>query len=134
MTRFLPFIAIAFLLTACEPCKHYNRLSVVSYVGKSERKPYGTIRPYHSESEIGRPYEAAGFMGCEATAGDEAAVLKAMLYRAADMGADGLLLNAPGVASEKLDSDQRLDIRWSWMTLIGSGNQRLYRAQAIRFK
>lgn len=132
-------IIAAGLLLACEPCKHYNRLQVVAYAGEpTTKKPYGTIRPYLTVEEIGRAYEVIGFMSCEASAADEAAVLKAMLYRAADMGADGVFLNPVGMGASMSGIEQpqatRIDVRVGWAALIGDGNERAYRAQAIRFK
>lgn len=126
------------LLVACEPCKHYNRLQVVAYTGpvkaaKAERKPYGSIRPYNNAKEIGRNFEVIGFMSCEASAADEAAVLKAMLYRAADMGADGVLLNPAPISAESTSAN-RIDVRLGWAAMIGNGDNREYRGQAIRFK
>jgi hypothetical protein len=120
------------LIVGCEPCKHYNRLQVVRYMGALPAKPYGTVRPYQTAQEVGRPFETMGFMSCEAPAADEAAVLKAMLYRAADMGADGVLLNPTPLSGGTTAAD--LDSRVGWAAVIGNGDDRAYRAQAIRFK
>lgn len=105
MKRLSILLALACCLSfcGCEPCPHYNRLQVASYCGpvkapEALRKPYGTIRPYRSEQEIGRPFEVIGFMSCQGSSAEEGGILQAMLYRAADMGADGLLLGgAPQV-------------------------------------
>ncbi len=133
--RLCLLLCLSVLLAGCEPCRHYDRVQVAAYTGFGKKKPYGTIKPYQTPEDIGRPYEVIGFMGCEANAGDEAAVLRAMLYHAADMGADGLLLSAPGVAAESVHPEgMKIDMRFGWMTLIGNGSDRLYRAQAIRFK
>jgi hypothetical protein len=122
-------------MTACEPCKHYNRVQVAAYAGKGVKKARGTIMAYQTTKDVGHPYEVIGFMGCDADAGDEAAVLRAMLYHAADMGADGLLLSAQGIAAESLHPEaEKIDVRWGWMTMVGNGQNRLFRAQAIRFK
>src|SRR5947208_17123315 len=121
------------VFAGCEPCKHYNRLEVAAYFGPGQKKPYGTIRPYERPEEVGRPFEVIGFMSCEGSAAEEAAILKAMLYRAADMGADGLLLSPAKIGAEDVNG-QRIDVRFGWMAMIGNGNQRAYRAQAIRFK
>jgi hypothetical protein len=101
-------------------------------MGALEKKPYGTVRPYQTAKEVGRPFETMGFMSCEAPAADEAAVLKAMLYRAADMGADGVLLNPMPLSGESTTND--LDTHVGWAAVIGNGDDRAYRAQAIRFK
>src|SRR3974377_695750 len=100
MRRTIPLLlSISCLLTACEPCPHYNRLQVAAYTGDNvvQKKPYGTIRPYQTLEEVGRPFEVIGLMTCEGSAAEEAGILKAMLYRAADMGADGVLLGGPRI-------------------------------------
>jgi hypothetical protein len=128
--------ALLLSLSGCEPCPHYNRLQAAPYYGTAQKKPYGTIRPYHSEGEVGRPFEVIGFMSCDGSSGEEGGILKAMLYRAADMGADGLLLGGPKVGMEDVSTApgaQRLDVRFGWMTLVGN-DKHVFRAQAIRFK
>ena len=71
-------------------------------------------------------------MSCEGSAAEEAAIVKAMLYRAADMGADGVILNPPKVGAEDVTGG-KVDVRLGWVALIGGGSQRAYRAQAIKF-
>jgi hypothetical protein len=56
-----------------------------------------------------------------------------MLYRAADMGADGIILNPPRVGHEDV-TGQRMNVQIGWAALIGNGDQCAYRAQAIKFK
>jgi hypothetical protein len=74
-------------------------------------------------------------MTCEGSAGDEAGILNAMLYRAADMGADGIVLNVPRVVGEdNASGGGKVDVWVGWAALVGNGNERVYRAQAIRFK
>lgn len=119
----------------CEPCRHYNRLQVAAFTGGAvTKKPYGTVKPFSTAADVKRPYEVIGLMSCEASAGDEAAVLNAMLYRAADLGADGIILNPPKIGAEDV-TGSRVDVRLgadAW--ILGNGNQRAYRAQAIKFK
>jgi hypothetical protein len=55
-----------------------------------------------------------------------------MLYRAADLGADGIVLNATKTGTEDL-ADSRTDDRVGCGTWISNGN-RAHRAQAIRHK
>jgi len=120
-----------------EPCPHYNRLQVATFYGqdKPDKKPYGTIRPFYTAEEIKQPYEAIGFMSCEGSVAEEGAILKAMLYRAADMGADAILLN-PGKISQNDPNatSQNINVRWGWAAMIGNGDHCAFRAQAIRFK
>ena len=76
-------------------------------------------------------------MSCEGTVGEEGGILKAMLYRAADMGADGIILNASKVSQETLTANnQKLNVNVTTGLIgemIGNGNQRAFRAQAIQF-
>jgi hypothetical protein len=80
-------------------------------------------------------------MSCEGPAKQEAGILNAMLYHAANIGADGLLLGGLDMAEEQLgngSNSNAYDIRFraGFMALIGNGNsdRRIFRAQAIRFK
>jgi hypothetical protein len=137
-TQLVAGIALAVLITGCEPCHHYNRLQVVAYSGPvkapaPERKPYGAIKPYDTAQDVGRPFEVIGFMSMEGPAADEATVLKAMLYRACDMGADGIILN-PATMGNQPQLETKVDVRVGWAAIIGNGSDRAYRAQAIRFK
>ena len=131
----LVFLSLSLFLVGCEAVPHYNRVQSVSFVGAPPRKAYGTVRVFQTAEEVKRKFEVVGQLSCEASAGDEAAILKAMLYRAADMGGDGLLLNIPRNSAEVLTdpSTTRVDVRMGWAAMIGNGNNRAYRAQVIRF-
>ena len=76
-------------------------------------------------------------MSCEASAGDEAGILKAMLYRAADMGADGILLNAAQVSQETVEpNSQKFNVNVTTGLIgemIGNGNKRAFRAENAAF-
>src|SRR5215472_18470595 len=94
---FLVFIALVLSGCANEPCPDYNHLQVATFYGphfQPVKKPYGTVTPFDSAKDVNRPYQVIAFMSCEANAGDEAKILTAMLYHAADIGADGIILNA----------------------------------------
>ncbi|MEI7732985.1 MAG: hypothetical protein WCO56_25660 [Verrucomicrobiota bacterium] len=123
----LALLGIYILLQGCssEPVRHYNRLQVASYVGNLPGKAYGTVRFFQTPDEIKQPFEAIGLMTCEAPAGDEATVINAMLYRAADMRADAVLLNS------KSNSNENVSV--GLPAFLGS-TDRVYRAQAIRLK
>ena len=127
-----------------EPCPHYNRLQIATFYGTNQpiKKPYGTAVPFYNPSEVGHPYQAIAFMSCEGKMSEEAGILKAMLYRAADLGADGILLNARGVGQQETmpnaegprsGENINVNIRWGWMSALG-GDRYVFRAQAIRFK
>ena len=126
-------LALACFASGCEPVRHYNRLQIAPFFGSLPRRQYGTVKVFQTVDDIKRPYEVVGMMSCEGSAAEEAAIVNAMLYRAADMGADGLLLNSARAGAEDV-SGNKVDVRVGWMTLLGNGNQRAYRAQAIRFK
>jgi hypothetical protein len=129
------FLVISWLTAGCEPVRHYNRLQVASFAGpiKPIRKPYGTVQVFPTPTDVKRQYEVIGMLSCEGSAGEEAAIVNAMLYRAADMGGDGILLNTAKAGAEDL-SGQRIDVRLGWAALAGGGNSRAYRAQVVRFK
>jgi hypothetical protein len=131
-SRFCLLIVLAFV--GCEPCPHYRRLEVAAFTGSPvTKKPYGTVKAFPTKEDVKQPYEVIGMMSCEGSAAEEAAIVKAMLYRAADIGADGVILNPPKVGAEDVTGG-KVDVRIGWAALIGGGNQRAYRAQAIKFK
>ena len=125
--------------SGCAPCQHYNRLQVAAFYGPGRpiKKPYGTVIPFDTPNDVKRPYRAIGFMSCEGTVGEEGGILKAMLYRAADMGADGIILNASKISQENLTANnQKMNINVTTGLIgemIGNGNNRAFRAQAIQF-
>lgn len=120
-------------MCGCEPVPHYNRLQVAAYGGRVPRHAYGTVQVFQTPADIKRPFDIVGLMSCEGSAADEAGIVNAMLYRAADLGADGILLNPASNASEEV-AGNRIEVRIGWAAIVGNGNQRAYRAQAIRFK
>jgi len=75
-------------------------------------------------------------MSCEGSAGEEAGILNAMLYRAADMGGDAIVLNVPQVSAEsvsvnKMDLDGR-DNALAVMKGYGAGGLIARRLSASR--
>ena len=127
------------ILSGCAPCQHYNRLQVAAFYGSAKpvKKPYGTVIPFDTPNDVKRSYRVIGFMSCEGSVGEEGGILKAMLYRAADMGADGILLNASKISQENLTANnQKMNINVTTGLIgemIGNGNKRAFRAQAIQF-
>jgi hypothetical protein len=131
--------SVGFFEVGCEPVRHYDRLQVAAYAGsgKTIRKPYGSVAVFQKPEDIKRPYEIIGMLSCEGSAGEEAGILNAMLYRAADMGGDGVLLGGPRIGAEDLAGNNvTLNLREGWATLMGTGNSdhRAYRSQIVRFK
>lgn len=142
LSQIVLFLSAATFLAGCagEPCPHYNRLQVASFYGSGPpptKKPYGTVIPFDTPSDVKRPYRAIGFMSCEGNVGDEGSILKAMLYRAADMGADGIILNASKISQENIaPNNQKLNVNVTTGLIgemIGNGNKRAFRAQAIQY-
>jgi hypothetical protein len=133
--KFLILISVV-TLCGCEACPHYNRLQVANFNGAGAvlKKPYGTVTPFQTADEVKRPYKVIAFMSCEASVGDEGAILKAMLYRSADLGADAIILNPNKISGETLSNGaNNINVKWGWMALIGNGNNAAYRAQAIEY-
>lgn len=86
-------LAAALVLTCgCESTTHYNRTKVVELAPLPPKRPYGTVPLYQSQAEVPEPYTVVALMSVQGRAGEEAQFIKAFLYRAADLGADGLIL------------------------------------------
>ena len=105
------------------------------------RKPYHTVKVFQTPDDVKRPYEIIGMMSCEGSAGEEAGILNAMLYRAADMGGDAIILNVPRVSAESVresvSSNNELNVNFKeniWAATTGHGDQRAFRAYTIIFK
>jgi hypothetical protein len=119
-----------------EPVIHYNRLNVASFAGHVQRfptppqRPYGTVKVFETPGNVGQPYDLIGMMSCEGELREEAEIVRAMLYRAADMGADGVIL---GGAAQPVQSGN-VNVRVGWAAVLGNGGAHGFRAQAIKFK
>jgi hypothetical protein len=89
-----PLFAILLCFSGCssEPTQYYNRTKVVNLAPLWPRKEFGNVKLYQSKDDVQGAYYVAAIMSVEGRAGDEAAFIKAFLYRAADLGADGLIL------------------------------------------
>ena len=95
---YLPVILVSFLLVGCESTPHYNRTSVVTLTEPQPKKPYGSVKLYESEDEVQQPYDVLAILSVDGKAGEEAAFIKAFLYRAADLGADAVIVQRLSVA------------------------------------
>ena len=89
--RFTLYTVILLLVVGCESTQHYNRTQVVQLGPQVQAKPYGSVRLFLNPNEVRTSYEITAIMSVEGSAGDEAAFMKAFLYRAADLGADGVI-------------------------------------------
>jgi len=123
MKTWLFFLAIALFTFGCEPVPHYNRVQVASLTSQPNKvpikmqgkvKPYGTIKLFQNKQEVNVPYEVIGIMSVQGVRGDEAKFMTAFMYRAADLGADAVVLDPLN-----LPPTQKIGY---------------YRAEAIRFK
>ena len=99
MNRLSALLITACLLAGCESTPHYNRTKVVTLIPGLPKKPVGAIRLYQDKSEVSGSYEIVSILTVEGSAGEEAAFIKAFLYRAADEGADALILYRGTVAA-----------------------------------
>lgn len=63
------------------------------------KKPYGSVKLFENKSDVTGQYDVVALMTVEGNGGDEAAFVKAFLYRAADVGADGLILYRGSIAA-----------------------------------
>jgi hypothetical protein len=135
-------ILFALLICGCgaPPCRYYNRVQVAAFYGQKNppnKKPYGTVVPFDTPSDVKRPYRVIGFMSSEGRVGEEGGILEAMLYRAADMGGDGIILNASSIGQEELQpNSQKLNVNVTTGligAMIGNGTKRAFRATVINF-
>jgi hypothetical protein len=91
---------VACLLTGCESCPHYNRTQVMGPNGApvvaSAKKPYGTVKLYQDKSEVPRAYDVVAILSVAGDKNEESKFITAFLYRAADLGADGVIFHRTG--------------------------------------
>jgi hypothetical protein len=92
--------SVACLLMGCEACPHYNRTQVMgpngSAVVPAAKKPYGSVKLYENKSEVSGSYDVVAILTVAGDKNDEARFLTALRYRAADLGADGVILYRVG--------------------------------------
>lgn len=75
----------------CESTPHYDRTKVVVIGTTYPKKAYGTVKLFQDKAEVPGQYDVIALMSVEGNAGDEAAFIKAFLYRAADLGGDAII-------------------------------------------
>jgi hypothetical protein len=112
--HFAILVAMSCLLgSGCEePVRHYNRINAVSLTGdlletpvsmQGKAKPYGTVKLFRNKAEIPGKYSVLALMTVSGDPGDEALFIRAFLYRAADIGADAVLLDGGPVGTSGFD-------------------------------
>jgi hypothetical protein len=144
----LPILATIWLFVGCsEPVPHYNRVAVASLTGApsdvpvkmhGKVKPYGSVKLFQSKEEVAGNYNIIAIMSVEGQAGDEAKFITAFLYRAADLGADAIILYRVNLATVITGSSGGFVVGshggFGWESPGDTHNQAFYRAEAIRFK
>jgi hypothetical protein len=88
----LPVVAVLSLILGCESTPHYNRTKIVMVGPTLPKKSYGSVKLFENKVDVTGQYDVLALMSVEGNAGDEAAFIKAFLYRAADVGADAIIL------------------------------------------
>jgi hypothetical protein len=136
----IPLLAIlSFFLGCAEPTAHYNRTKVLAFEKPLTKKPYGTVKliqsqtPYGAvQSEVTGKYEVLALMTVEGNAGEEAAFIKAFLYRAADLGADALILYRGDVVGGQ--QGMAVAAKNGAFGFTSPSQDAVYRGEAIHFK
>jgi hypothetical protein len=140
----LPLVALI-LVTGCanEPVPHYERLKVSSFIGPVPHYPtpapraFGTVKVFQKFEDVPQPYEVVGLMGCDGVASEEPDIITAMLYRAADLDADAVVLNPKMSAMQDQQADESVNVRVGWaaaLELLDHKGRRGFRAAAVKFK
>lgn len=129
-----PILVVACLFLGCtEPVPHYNRVSVASLVGapthvphnlQGKIKPYGSVQYFQSADEVTNKYDIIAILTLSGDPGDEARFITACQYRAADLGADGIIFHRENVTGGETFNG----------FFIASQQIASYRAEAIRYK
>ena len=143
----LSLLAAILLTVGCEPVPHYNRVAVASLTGTpsdvpvkmhGKVKPYGSVKLFQSKEEVIGNYDVIAVMSVEGQAGDEAKFITAFLYRAADLGADAIILYRVNLATVTTGSSGGFVVGShggaGWVSPGDTHNQAFYRAEAIHFK
>lgn len=135
-TIILSTILAVALLTGCESTPHYNRTKLILLSPALPKRPYGSVKFYQDKSELaGQNYEVIAFMSVSGDQGDEARFIKAFLYRAADVGADGIIFYRGDAVVGKSGTDLFIaGNRGGFMLPSRTTLNGIYRAEAIKFK
>ena len=136
----IPILAVvSFLLGCAESTPHYNRTKVLTFEAPLPKKPYGTVKlfqsktPYGSiQDEIAVKYDVIALMTVEGRAGEEAAFIKAFLYRAADLGADAIILYRGSVVAGQEGLGGGANGTFGFRE--NPSQDAVYRAEAIHFR
>ena len=130
----IPLVLVTTLLAGCESTPHYNRTKVVTMGELSPKKPYGSVKLYQSKEEVPGSYDVIAIMSVEGKAGEEAQFIKAFLYRAADLGADAVILHRVSLAAGTEGGGWILGKGGGFGLPYKTTQDAVYRGEAIRLK
>lgn len=98
------------------------------------QKPYGTVKLFQSKEEVPASYDVIAIMSVEGKAGEEAAFMKAFLYRAADLGADAVIFHRVSLAAEIEGGGWVVDKSGGFGLPFRTRHEAVYRGEAIHLK
>ena len=130
----VPILIIVSLLLGCESTQHYNRTKVVTLGTPLPKRPYGSVKLYQAKEEVSGNYDVIAMMSVEGKAGEEAQFIKAFLYRAADLGAEGLILYRVSFAAGTEGGGWILGKNGGFGLPSKTSQDAVFRGEAIHFK
>jgi hypothetical protein len=128
----IPLVAALFFATGCESTPHYNRTKVLALEAPLPKKPYGTVKLFQSKQEVTGKYDVMALMTVDGNPGEEAAFIKAFLYRAADLGADAIIFYRGDVAAGQQGLGGGANGAFGFFQ--SPAQDAVYRAEAIHLK
>jgi hypothetical protein len=129
-------VAACVLLTffGCESTPHYDRTKVVILGPVYPKKPYGSVKLFQGKESVTGAYDVIALMTVDGSVGDEAAFLKAFLYRAADLGADAVIAERVSVVSGTGGGGWIANRNGGFGLPLTPQQNAFYRGEAIHFK
>ncbi|MGC9944468.1 MAG: hypothetical protein ABSE48_21800 [Verrucomicrobiota bacterium] len=135
--KMLAAFAATLLLTGCysydvngsRPVRYASGVQVATY-DSTPRQPSASVRAFQSPAEVQRPYHVIALLSREGYLRDEGLIVNALVWRAKQMGANGIILL--NVTSE--GGDQAFAFGANGSFLAGSSPaQCVFTANAIVF-
>jgi hypothetical protein len=131
---YIAVFAVLMLILGCESTPHYNRTKVVTVGTPLPKRPYGSVKLYQDKAEIPGVYDVIAIMSVEGKAGDEAAFIKAFLYRAADLGADAVIFQRVSIAAGVEGGGWAIGKNGGFGLPVNPAQDAVYRGEAIHLK
>jgi hypothetical protein len=136
----IPLLVVLALLVGCaEPTPHYKRTKILNLGESFPKKSYGSVKLIQSDTPYGTAqkqiegkYDVIALMTVEGHAGEEAAFIKAFLYRGADLGADAIILYRGNVVSGQ--DGLAVGTSKGGFGYTNPTQDAVYRGEAIHFK